>query len=88
MTMVASHLIWLLRTRDMRKRAKENDQSFDESEECIEWQSKGIDLEGMFGRLFSETDKPHNNADHGYNGSESLVEPQIVVPKTVPNAII
>jgi hypothetical protein len=51
--MVASHLIWLLRTRAIRRRAKEADQTFDESEECIEWQAQGTDLEAKFLGLFA-----------------------------------
>jgi hypothetical protein len=69
----------------MRKRAKENDQTFDQSEECIEWQSKGVDLEAVFWRLFSSKKETHGVADHGCG---SPVEPHSVVPKTVPNAVV
>ncbi|KAH5581255.1 hypothetical protein HBI24_136210 [Parastagonospora nodorum] len=85
MTMVASHWIWLFRTRAMRKRAKEHDQSFDESEECIEWQSKGVELEAIFWRLFSKKDQVDRDAGLG---CDSPVEPHSVVPKTVPNAVV
>jgi hypothetical protein len=51
--MVASHLIWLLRTRDMRGRAKALGQTFDSSDECVQWQAEGIDLQRMMTRLFS-----------------------------------
>lgn len=86
--MVASHLVWLLRTRDMRKRAKDNGQTFDENEECVEWQEKGVDLEGTFGRLFSKKDQPNDRANHGNDGVDAFVEPQSVVTKTVPNAMV
>jgi hypothetical protein len=88
MSMVASHLVWLWRTKEMRKRAKEEGQTFDEHEECLQWQAKGLDLEGMFGRLFSKKDQPYETSDHGGDGAGALVEPHSVVPKTVPNAMV
>jgi hypothetical protein len=42
--MVASHLIWMVRTRGIRRRAKDDDLTFDESVEGSEWQAKGIDM--------------------------------------------
>ena len=52
MSMVASHLIWRLRVRSIRKRAKAEGKTFDEFSEGIEWQSKGVDLEAKFMQLF------------------------------------
>jgi hypothetical protein len=72
----------------MRRRAKENGQTFDDYEECIEWQSKGVDLESMFGRLFSKKDQAHEDIDHEDDRTGSLAEPQSVVPKTVPNVMV
>lgn len=42
--MVASHVVWLMRTREVRKQAKENGETFDESTEGVEWQAKGMDI--------------------------------------------
>lgn len=45
MIMVTSHLIWMLRTRGVRKRAKQVGVTFDEFPEAVDWQAKGFDLE-------------------------------------------
>lgn len=90
LSMVASHLVWRLRTRDIRARAMEAGQTFDESEECTEWQSKGLDLEQKFSRLFSSKTVPHGILD-AYaddNSTDTAVAPEHVVPKTVPNAMV
>jgi hypothetical protein len=58
MSVVASHLIWLLRTRGIRKRAKEAGKTFDDFPEAIEWQANGIDLEKMFLALFKKEALP------------------------------
>jgi hypothetical protein len=84
MSMVASHLVWLLRTKEMRKHAKDSGHTFDEDEDCIQWQEKGIDLEDMFLRVFAKKDRSRDSASSG----GPLVAPQHLVPKTVPNAII
>lgn len=55
--MVTSHLIWLLRTRGIRKRAKEQELTFDEAEEGIAWQAKGIDFEAKFWGLIGKSDR-------------------------------
>jgi hypothetical protein len=39
-----SHLVWLLRTRGVRKRAREAGKSFDEFDGGIQWQAKGPDI--------------------------------------------
>lgn len=52
--MVASHLIWLFRTRGIRKRAKIEEKSFDEAAEGVEWQSEGVDLESKFKKLVAQ----------------------------------
>jgi hypothetical protein len=57
MSMVASHLIWLFRTRAIRKRAKAEDKTFDEYPEGVEWQSKGVDLEAKFMKLVRSSGK-------------------------------
>ncbi|PVI05441.1 PQ loop repeat protein [Periconia macrospinosa] len=54
MAMVVSHLIWRLRTRGIRKRAKEQGESFDESSEGRQWQAQGWDLEAMIKRIFGK----------------------------------
>ncbi len=48
--MFVSHGIWFLRTRDIRRRAKEAGVEFDDFDEAIEWQSKGKDY--TFGTLW------------------------------------
>ena len=79
--MVASHLTWLVRTRKMRARAAEADETFDNSAECIQWQAKGWDLGKMFTGLFSRSNDKIEQAD-------TLVNPEEVTPKTVPNAVV
>ena len=44
MGVAISHLVWLLRTRGVRKRAREAGKSFDEFDEGIQWQSEGVNL--------------------------------------------
>lgn len=88
MSMVASHLIWLLRTRNLRKIANEVGQTFDENSECVDWQAEGIDLEGAFLRLFSKTDRTGDDSDRGDNFPSSPVEPQHVPQKTVPVVVV
>lgn len=56
--MVASHMIWLFRTRGIRKRAKEAGETFEEFEEGAEWQAKGIDIEKKIMHLFSKRTGP------------------------------
>jgi hypothetical protein len=81
MSMVASHLIWLFRTRKIRARAKEAGETFDESAEGLQWQSKGIDMEKMFLGLFS-------NSKDVTEHSDPLVSPEEVTSKTVPDAVV
>jgi hypothetical protein len=86
--MVASHLIWLLRTRDMRRRARAFGQTFDTSDECVQWQAEGLDLLRMFTRLFSKHEHSANDRNSQTDGTESMVVPEHVVPKTVPIAAV
>jgi hypothetical protein len=88
MSVVVSHLIWLLRTRGIRKRAKEARETFDESAEGAAWQAKGVNLEKKFFGLFRK--KEDENID---GGAETPVDPEEVTPeevtpKTVPNAVV
>ena len=87
MSMVASHLVWLLRTRNIRRRAKDSGQTFDESEEGIQWQAKGIDLEVMVKALFAGDKVQRNKSRSDIESIDRLVVPEDVVPKTVPNAV-
>lgn len=41
--MFISHGIWFLRTRSLRRRAKEAGMTFDEFPEAVEWQNQGVD---------------------------------------------
>ncbi|KAL6710610.1 hypothetical protein ACN47E_008658 [Coniothyrium glycines] len=88
MSMVASHMLWLLRTRAIRKRAKETGQTFDESEEGIEWQSKGFDLEQKLSKLISI-----KYSNIGDSSADSIPEESDIIvqrnqTKTVPNAAV
>lgn len=86
--MVISHLVWLLRTRDMRKIAKSAGQAFDENEECQAWQSKGIDLEKKMSTLFTKKSILCDHSESDDDSAETVVAPEHVVPKTVPNAMV
>jgi hypothetical protein len=88
MAMVASHMIWLLRTKGIRKRAKEAGQTFDQSEEGSQWESKGVDLETKFRNLFTRNRPLLNGSDFRSDGTDVLVAPEHIVTKTVPNAMI
>ena len=37
-----SHGVWLLRTRRLRKRAREQNLSYDNFPEAVEWQARGL----------------------------------------------
>lgn len=73
MAMVASHLIWMLRTRSIRKRAKEVGQTFDDFEEGIQWQAKGIDIETDFLKLFVKKGLPQGSPNPEVDERETLV---------------
>ncbi|KAF2823000.1 PQ loop repeat protein-like protein [Ophiobolus disseminans] len=89
LSMVASHLIWLLRTKDIRQRAKEAGETFDESEEAVLWQSRGVDLESKFRQMFTTRDVPQeDDADSEVDSTDTVVAPEHFIPKTVPNAMV
>ncbi|KAF1943846.1 PQ loop repeat protein [Clathrospora elynae] len=88
MTMVASHLIWRLRTREMRTRAKAAGQTFDEFEESAQWQAKGIDLEKKLFGLFSKKRAPGEDAIADVDNADTSVDPEHFIPKTVPNVLV
>ncbi|KAF2730297.1 PQ loop repeat protein-like protein [Polyplosphaeria fusca] len=48
MSMVVSHLVWMVRTRKLRQRAREAGCAFDDWPEAVEWEGRGIDLEARF----------------------------------------
>lgn len=84
MSMVVSHLVWLFRTRGIRQRAKEAGKTFDEFNEGIEWQAKGIDVEKRLRYMFKRRvveGSPGAVADD----VEALPTLKAIVPKTVPN---
>jgi hypothetical protein len=87
MSMVASHMIWLFRTRGIRKRAKEAGETFDEFEEGSEWQAKGIDIEKNIIHFFSKKSTPEEGRLPATGGADALVNPEEITPKTVPNAV-
>lgn len=86
MSMVASHLIWLLRTRGIRKRAQESGQAFDESEECMAWQAKGIDLKQGFWDLLARGKNGKQGSES--EGSVALEELESGAKIAVPNASV
>ena len=57
MCMVVSHLVWKFRVRGITRRAAEAGVAYDDFEEAIAWQSKGIDLEAKFWSLFAQRNK-------------------------------
>ena len=85
--MVASHWVWLFRTRVIRRRAKEAGVKFDEFEEAITWQAKGINVEKKILRFFSKKSRLEESIHNG-NGAETPVNPEEITPKTVPNAVV
>ena len=85
--MVVSHLIWLLRTRDIRKLAKEAGKTFDEFDEGIEWQAKGIDVGHWLKSMFTGRDGAKTRASVAVDDIEAFPTTEEVTPKTVPNAV-
>lgn len=90
MSMVVSHLVWLLRTRGIQRRAKEAGKTFDEYEEGIEWQSNGIDVEMLLkGMLIRKSKaKAKKGSSAGVDDIEASATPEEVIPKTIPNATV
>lgn len=85
MSMVASHLIWKLRTRGIHKRAKVEGKTFDESEEGREWQAKGIDLEAKFWKMLGREDK----AKTSHEAEPAAVREDVAAGKnTVPIGVV
>jgi hypothetical protein len=86
--MVVSHLVWRLRTRGIRQRAKEQGKTFDESEEGIAWQAQGIDCGAKLRRLFGMKEK----LDMKVGQSESTIMEEDVAAvgqkNMVPNAVV
>ncbi|KAJ4299648.1 hypothetical protein N0V90_004894 [Kalmusia sp. IMI 367209] len=84
MSMVASHLVWMARTKIIRKRANNEGQTFDESVEGREWQAKGIDLEAKFWSLLGRQGKvqemDRENIDEGVIDEEEVVAGKNTVP--------
>lgn len=88
MSMVASHLIWRLRTRGIRKRAKESGKTFDEFEEGVEWQAKGIDAGKLLKRSIAGKKTWEGESGAASVNVEALPIPEEMTPKTVPNATV
>jgi hypothetical protein len=86
MSMVASHMIWVFRTRGIRSRAKEAGETFDESEEGLQWQSQGTNFEKRILRLLGKGSGQAEETDSGLDKADTLVLPAEVIPKTVPIA--
>ncbi|KAF2014552.1 PQ loop repeat protein-like protein [Aaosphaeria arxii CBS 175.79] len=61
MSMVTSHLIWRLRTRGIRRRARENGLTFDEHDEGKEWQAKGLDIGEILRRWLASRKRTTSN---------------------------
>ena len=86
--MVISHLVWLLRTRSIRKRAKEAGKTFDNFEEGVEWQAKGVDIGRLLKRIFTTRTEAERGASVAVDGIEALPKAEEVTPKTVSNAVV
>ena len=86
--MVASHLVWLLRTGEMRRRAKEAGETFDQFEETAEWQARGIDVEKKLRHTFFKKSTKNGKEHVDVNGAETVVNSEDITPKTVPNAVV
>jgi len=85
MSMVASHLIWLLRTKGIRRRAKEAGVGFDDFGEGREWQSKGIDLDKKFLEIIgrrNEAEK-HDTADEVFSMETEAANKKNTIPKVL-----
>jgi hypothetical protein len=72
----------------MRERAKVDGRTFDEDEECVLWQAKGIDLGGLFSKVVTKKDRSRVSASSSYDETNTSVVPQHSVPKTVPNPVV
>ncbi|KAF2635180.1 PQ loop repeat protein [Massarina eburnea CBS 473.64] len=84
MSMVVSHLVWRFRTRGIRKRAKEQGKTFDEFDEGIEWQAKGIDLGAKFWKLIGKGGNLDTKDDEeDTTGEEVSTQPKNMVPNAV-----
>ncbi|CAA9957154.1 PQ loop repeat protein [Pyrenophora teres f. maculata] len=88
MSMVASHLVWLLRTRGMRRRAKEAGKTFDEFQETTEWQARGINIEKKLMKAFFKKNTGEEKEQVDTNGSEILVHSEEATPKLVSNTVV
>jgi hypothetical protein len=87
MSMVVSHLIWRLRTRGIRKRAKAEGKTFDESAEGRAWQAEGIDLEAKFWKIWKlirREDKVKEEEEH----VEGTISAEVAGKNTVPIGVV
>jgi hypothetical protein len=80
MSIVASQLIWLLRTRGIRKRAMEAGKAFEDFSEAIEWQSRGIDIEKTITTLFTKK----SSADKKLEKTSGNTSTVTVAPSVFP----
>ncbi|KAF2797474.1 PQ loop repeat protein-like protein [Melanomma pulvis-pyrius CBS 109.77] len=94
MSMVASHLIWLLRTRGIRKRAKVEGKSFDEVAEGVQWQSEGVNLESKFKKLVAQWKRKPGASIRSQEDEEAAVsvavkrdDTKVVLDKGITDAI-
>ena len=85
MSMVISHLIWRVRTRKIRKTAKDNGKTFDESEEGREWQARGVDVEAKFWRLLGRESKAKESEEPE---AGTVVEDVAEGKNTVPIGVV
>jgi hypothetical protein len=88
MSMVVSHLIWRLRTRGIRKRAKAEGKTFDESAEGRAWQAQGIDLETKFRKFWKLIRQGVNVQEEEDHAEDTIAEEVVAGKNTVPIGVV
>jgi hypothetical protein len=88
MSMVTSHLVWRMRTRGIRKRAKAAEKTFDEFEEGKQWQAKGIDLEVKFWKLIGKGDNAGSTDETDVEEATATLVASEAHKNMVPNAVV
>jgi hypothetical protein len=88
MSMVLSHLTWCMRTRGIRKRAQIEGKTFDDFEEGIAWQAKGIDIEAKLWTFVGRHYKSKPVGEINFGEEEAAEVPIGVNKNMVSNAVV